>query len=134
MGVPVAHAHPHESQLAPATLATGRVPPNRGRPRTRPQDLVADHADDSDAWRPRRRRRGITPTIPPIKRRNRRTPKRGRPIKVGASYRQRGEVERGCAWMDNCRRLVVRDERSLVHDQACCLMAIIGWGVNLILK
>jgi hypothetical protein len=50
IGLHVASAQPHESQLADATLATVRVPQPRGRPRTRPQELVADKAYDSQAF------------------------------------------------------------------------------------
>src|ERR671914_150517 len=110
IGLYVDSAQPHESQLAQATLATVRVPQPRGRPRTRPKELVADKAYDSYEFRQRLRRRGIKPTIPPIERRKRREPKRGRPVKVGPSYRQRWKVERCFGWMDNCRRLVVRYE------------------------
>jgi hypothetical protein len=35
--------------------------------------------------------------------------------------------------MANCRRLLVRDDRSVEHDQAVCLIAIILWAVNLML-
>jgi IS5 family transposase len=134
IGLHVASARPHESQLAQATLATVRVPQRCGRPRTRPKELVADKAYDSAELRQRLRRRGIKPTIPPIERPQRRQPKRGRPIKTGAGYRQRWKVERCFAWMDNCRRLVVRYERAVEHYQACCLIAIILWCVTLILK
>lgn len=115
MGLYVDSAQLHESQLADATLATIRVPQKRGRPRTRPKALVADKAYDSHDCRQRQRRRGIKPTIPTFERRQRRRPQRGRPIKVGASYRQRWKVERGFGWMDNCRRLVVRYERFVEH-------------------
>jgi transposase len=134
LGLYVASAHPHESQLVDATLATVRVPQRRGRPRTRPKELVADRAYDSQAIRQCLRRRGIKPTIPTVERRKRRTPTRGRPVKTGASYRQRWKVERCCGWMDNCRRLVVRYERAVEHYHAFCLIAIILWCVNLILK
>lgn len=134
LGLYVASAHPHESQLVEATLATVRVPQRRGRPRTRPKELVADRAYDSHAIRQCLRRRGIKPTIPPFARRKRRQPKRGRPIKPGASDRPRWTVERCFGWRDNCRRLVVRYERAVEHDQAFCLIAIILWCVNLILK
>jgi hypothetical protein len=89
IGLHGASAQPHELQLAAATLATVRVPQKRGRPRTRPKELVADKAYDSYDFRQRLRRRGIKPAIPPFERRKRRRPKRGRPIKTGASYRQR---------------------------------------------
>ncbi len=79
MGLHVDSAQPHESQLADVTLATVRVPQERGRPRTRPQELVADKAYDSHDFRQRRRRRGIKPTIPTFERRQRHKPKRGRP-------------------------------------------------------
>jgi len=133
-GLYVDSAQPHESQLAEATLATVRVPQKRGRPRTRPKELVADKAYDSRELRQRLRRRGIKPTIPTFERRQRRKPRRGRPIKTGASYRQRWKVERCFGWMDNYRRLVVRYERSVEHYQAFCLIAMILWSINLILK
>ena len=134
IGLYVDSARPHESQLVEATLATVRVPQRRGRPRTRPKELVADRAYDSQAIRRRLRRRGIKPTIPTLARRQRREPQRGRPIKTGASYRQRWKVERCFGWMDNCRRLVVRYERRVEHYHAFCLIAIILWCVTLILK
>jgi transposase len=134
IGLYVASARPHESQLVEATLATVRVPQRRGRPRTRPRALVADRAYDSQALRQRLRRRGIKPTIPSFARRQRRKPKRGRPPKLGVRYRQRWKVERCFGWMDNCRRLVVRYERAVEHYHAFCLIAIILWCVNLILK
>jgi transposase len=134
IGLHIDSARPHESQLADATLATVRVPQPRGRPRTRPKELVADKAYDSHGFRQRLRQRGMKPTIPTVARRKRRKPKRGRPIKLGASYRQRWKVERCFGWMDNCRRLVVRYERAVEHYQTCCLIAIILWCVNLILK
>jgi hypothetical protein len=93
IGLYVASAQPHESQLAEATLASIRVPQKRGRPRSRPKELVADRAYDSYALRQRLRRRGIKPTIPTFDRRKQRKPKRGHPIKPGASYRQRWKVE-----------------------------------------
>jgi hypothetical protein len=36
--------------------------------------------------------------------------------------------------MDHCRRLVVRDERHVEHDNAFCLIAILLGCVNLMLK
>jgi transposase len=134
IGLYVDSAQPHEIQLADATLATVRVPQKRGRPRTRPKELVADKAYDSRDFRQRLRRRGIKPTIPTFERRQRRRPKRGRPIKTGAGYRQRWQVERCFGWLDNCRRLVVRYERTVEHYHAFCLIAIILWCLNLILK
>jgi transposase len=134
IGLHVASAQPHESQLAEAALATVRVPQARGRPRTRPQELVADKADDSRAFRRALRRRGIKPTMPTFARRSSKHPKRGRPIRTGPNYRQRWKVERCFGWMDNYRRLVVRYERAVEHYKAFYLIAIVLWCVQLILK
>jgi len=133
-GLHVASARPHARQLAPITLATVRVPRPRGRPRTRPQALVADKADDSREFRRALRRRGIKPTMPTFARRHRQRPRRGRPIRTGPNDRHRWQVERCFGWRDHWRRLVVRDERAVDHDEAFCLMAIILSCVNLILK
>jgi transposase len=134
IGLHVSSAQPHESTLAEATLATIRVPQKRGRPKTRPKELVADKAYDSREFRQKLRRRGIKPTIPTFERRKRKKPKRGRPIRVGPSYRSRWKVERCFGWMDNCRRLVVRYERKLHLYRAFCLVAVILWCIDRILK
>src|SRR5690606_7569071 len=53
-GVPIGlyldSAGHHEIRLAEATLKTVRVPQRRGRPRTRPKELVADKAYDSRSF------------------------------------------------------------------------------------
>jgi transposase len=134
IGLHVASARPHQSQLAEAALATVRVPRARGRPRTRLKGLVADKAYDSQAFRRALRRRGIKPTIPTFARRSSKRAKRGRPIRTGPSYCQRWKVERCFGWMDNYRRLVVRYERAVEHDKTFCLIAIILWYVQPILK
>jgi hypothetical protein len=134
IGWPGDSARPHERQLAETTVATVRVPRPRGRPRTRPQALVADKADESREFRRDLRRRGIKPTIPTFARRPRQRPTRGRPIRTGPNDRHRWKVDRGFGWMDHDRRLVVRYERDVEHDNAFCLIAIILGCVQLILK
>lgn len=134
IGLHVDSAQPHESTLAETTLQTIRVPQKCGRPKTRPKELVADKAYDSADFRRRLRRRGIKPTIPTFERRPRKNPKRGRPLRTGPAYRQRWKVERCFGWMDNCRRLVVRYERHLHLYKAFCLVAVILWCIDRILK
>jgi transposase len=130
-GLPIAlhvdSAQPHELKLAELTLQTISAPRKRRRPKTRPKELVAD-------FRRKLRRRGIKPTIPTFERRKRKQPKRGRPIRAGAGYRQRWKVERCFGWMDNCRRLVVRYDRHLYIYRVFCLLAIILWCPDRILK
>lgn len=134
LGLLIYSAQPHEIRLAQATLATISVPRNVGRPKTRPERLVADKAYDSRAFRNYLRRRGIASTIPTYIRAAERRPRRGRPIQVGASYRQRWKVERCFAWMDNCRRLVVRYDRTVLMYRAFCLLAFSLWCLNAFLK
>lgn len=134
LGLHVDSAQPHEITLAQQTLDSIRVPRRRGRPKSRPKELVADRAYDSREFRKELRKRGIKPVIPTFERRKRVKPKRGRPIKVGSGYRQRWIVERCFAWMDNCRRLVVRYDRDVHMYKAFCLLAIILWCVDRIMK
>jgi transposase len=108
LGALVESAQKSEVRLAEPTLATVRVPRARGRPRSRPGEVVADKGYDSDALRQRLRARGIRPCIP--RKRNAR-PRRGpKPDLTG--YGQRWHVERTFAWLFNFRRLGVRWERS----------------------
>ena len=107
IGLLVASAQQAEIRLAEATLATVRVPQRRGRPKTRPSELVADKAYDSQPFRERLRCRGIRPCIP--HRRGKR-PRRGRKAEL-AGYRERWHVERSFAWLQSFRRVLVRYER-----------------------
>ena len=134
IGLQVDSAQPHEIRYAESTVATIRIPQKRGRPRTRPKELIADKAYDSRQFREALRQRGIKVTVPIVERRRRKRPKRGRPIRTGLTYRQRWKVERCFAWMDNCRRLVVRYDRFVEHYKAFCLLAIILWCIKRILK
>jgi hypothetical protein len=75
-------ARPHERTLAETVLATVQGLCRRGRPRTRPTELIAARAYESQAFRRYVRRRGIKPPIPTCARRPRQGPKRGRPIRA----------------------------------------------------
>jgi transposase len=90
----------------------GRV----GRPRRRPERLVADRGYDHDKYRRLLRQRRIKPVIA------RRQSEHGSGL-----GRERWIVERTFAWLRNRRRLLVRYERrSEIHEAflalACCLI------------
>lgn len=110
------------------------VPRAVGRPRTRLERLIADKAYDSRAFRRHLRQRGIASTIPTYIRVLERKPRRGGPIRVDANYRERWKAERCFAWMDNCRRLVVRYDRSVLMYHAFCLVAFVLWSLSSFLK
>ena len=124
IGVHLASARPHELKLAQPTMRTIKVPRAQGRPRVRPDELVADKGYDSREFREWLRKRGIKPTIPPNARRRKR-PKPGRPRVTGLSYHQRWLVERTFAWLGTFRRIVVRHERKVEVFRAFVLLAFI---------
>lgn len=124
IGLELASASRHEVKLAVPTLQTVRVPrQGGGRPKQRPEELVADKAYDSKRFREWLRSKRVKPTIPPYERRERKRPKRGRPLKIGPGCTERWKVERTFAWLGNFRRLLVRHERHLCTFRAFFLVA-----------
>jgi len=96
-----------------------RIPAVRGiigRPRRRPDQLIADRGYDSQSHRRQLRQRGITPKIA------RRETAHGSGL-----GRYRWVVERTFAWLHQFRRLLVRyDRRADIHEGflaiGCCLI------------
>jgi transposase len=103
--------------MLPALLDA--VPPVRGRPgrpRRRPERLLADRGYDHDKYRRLVRARGIKPAIA------RRSTEHGSGL-----GRERWVVERTLAWLHQRRRLLIRyDRRADIHEAflglACCLI------------
>ena len=131
-GVPLGNhldsASPAEVKLAEKTLATIRVlhGSGPGRPRQKPERVIADKAYDSDPLRKRLQRRGIELIVPHKRNRVRPPTQDGRALR---RYRRRWMVERTFAWLGNQRRLVVRWDRSLTIYSAffhiACLMIVL---------
>jgi len=135
LGMHLAGANQAEVQLAERTLDRIRVTRRRGRPRTRPDRLVADRGYDSGPFRRALQRRGIRVCIPPKRRPKSWKAKRGRPIVVdSALYRERWRVERTFAWLGNRRRLLVRWERLLTVYQGFFTFALMLIAINRLLK
>jgi transposase len=98
MGFHLDCANAAEVRLAEATLDTIAVPRPRGRPRQRPEKLVADQGYDGLAFRALLRRRGVGMCIPPKRRPAKWRPERGRPVVARTEeYRHRFKVERSFA-------------------------------------
>jgi transposase len=93
----------------------------RGRPRTRPGQVLADKAYSSRSIRSHLRRRGIKAVIPePIdqaRHRHRRGRNGGRPLRLDAqSYRLRNTVERAVNQLRQYRGVATRyDKRDYVY-------------------
>lgn len=127
LGVHLDSASPAEVKLAEVTLQAvkvGRL--GAGRPRTRPERIIADKAYDSDPLRERLGARGIELIVPHRGNRKKPPTQDGRPLR---RYKRRWIVERTNAWLQNFRRLLVRHERSatiflgLVH-MACAMIVL----------
>jgi transposase len=131
-GIPLGdHLHaasPSEIKLVEATLAAIRIGRrNRaGRPRQKPERLIADRGYDSDPLRKQLARRGIELVAPHRKNRRKPPTQDGRALR---RYKRRWTVERTFAWLGNFRRLVVRYDRLLTIYQAffhiACFMIVL---------
>ena len=110
VGVYLDSASPAEVQLLEVTLdtvAVGRAH-RPGRPRKRPQRLIADRGYDSNAARSLLVRRGIEPIIPARINNTKATHQDGRKLR---RYRRRWIIERTIGWLGHFRRLSVRYDR-----------------------
>jgi transposase len=116
LGSRLESASPAEVTLIEATLAQVKVPrKGRGRPRSRPERVIADKAYDSAPLRKRLKRRGIELICPHKRNRVKKKLQDGRKLR---RYRKRWKVERSFAWLGNFRRLVVRYDRDVKSYQA----------------
>jgi len=128
LGAYLDSASPAEVRLLKATLDTVAVgrPGQPGRPRKRPDRLIADRAYDSNAARALLVRRGIEPIIPARSNNRQATHQDGRRLR---RYRHRWIVERTIGWLGNFRRVTVRYERLLetysgFFHLACALVTL----------
>lgn len=105
----------------------------RGRPRTRPEYVLADKGYSSRANRSLLRRRGIAHTIPePADQRanrRRRGSAGGRPVGFDpVAYRRRNVVERGFCQLKQWRGLATRyDQHARNYLGALTLAALLTW-------
>ena len=104
------------TQLIPLIEAVPAVAGLPGRPRRRPERLLADRGYDHDKYRTLVRELGITPVIA-----------RRRTANGSGLGRYRWVVERTFAWLHSFKRLLVRYERRADMHQAflalgCCLV------------
>ena len=104
------------TQLIPLLDRIPAVAGLRGRPRQRPDVVIADRGYDHDKYRRLLRARGITPVIA------RRNSEHGSGL-----GRHRWVVERTISWLHQMKRLLVRYERRAdIHEAflalGCCLI------------
>src|SRR3954449_9818500 len=101
LGVTLTGGHRNDvTQLLPLIDGIGAIAGKRGRPRQRPDQVIADRGYDHDKYRRELWRRGVKPVIA------RRCTDHGSGL-----GRVRWVVERTFAWLHNFRRLRIRWER-----------------------
>lgn len=102
------------------------VPQTKGKPKSRPRQLIADKGYDSRKFRQALHRRGIRPCIPPKRRPANWKARQGRPVKdYTEEYRHRWPVERTFAWLGHPRRLFVRHGHNAANSHAFSIIACI---------
>lgn len=124
----------NDSPVLPDLLANLRVERcGPGRPRTRPDAVVADKAYSARAHRAHLRARGIKAVIPEpsdqIRNRKRRGSRGGRPPAFDAeTYRGRNVIERSFNTVKQWRGLATRyDKLAIIYRGAAVLRAITVW-------
>lgn len=122
----------HDSTQLSAVLDGIRVPRpgGRGRPRTRPDHLIADKGYSYPRCRQLLRQRGIPHTIPERRdQRAHRAAKPGRPLAFDkATYARRNIVERCNNRLKQWRGLATRFEKRAVNYRAMLVLAsIVLW-------
>ncbi len=134
-GLPIAAfispANIHDSQLYLPTILKFKIKSDVGRPITRPKIINADKAYDSERIRNYNRNRGIATNIP-INKRNRKSPKIGRPFRLNKEeYAGRSVIERFFSWIEAFRKIYPRYERSEISYIGLVLLAcsLILWRV-----
>lgn len=132
MAFAITPASTHDLKPALAVMDQICVPQPRGRPRKRPQRLVADKGYDSRAFRHALRKRNIQPIIPHRHYLNPRAKHRGRPPGTYAKeqYQGRWKIERSNAWMDNYRRVTTCWDRTATAFTAFVTLACIVICLN----
>ncbi len=116
-----------KSNLLEPTLATIAMPrAGPGRPRQKPERIIADKAYDSDPMRARLAKRHIELIAPHRRNGKKRATQAGRKLR---RYLRPWKVERTFAWLGDFRRLLVRWERHLTmylafFHVACLLLAL----------
>ena len=124
----------NDGAMLEQVLAEIRVPRRgRGRPRTRPDAVIADRAYTAGVTRDMLRRRGIRAVIPQksneIAARHGRGRQGGRPPALDTdAYRGRNVIERSFALIKQWRGLATRyDKLAITYRAAVVLSACITW-------
>ena len=121
-GVPLAlalsGAQAHDSKFFDVLMAGPRLQGKTGRPRTRPDKLVADKAYSATRIRRELRRRGIGIVIPT------KSNERGRRFDQ-QTYEERGKIEQRNGWLKEWRAVATRYDKYAFVFRAVVVLACV---------
>ena len=127
LSIIVAPANVHDSKFYLPTIERSKIRIPIGRPITRPKEVIADAAYNSEEIRRYNRKWGIKTNFP-VNKRNRMKRRVGRPTRCDKEeYKNRNAVERFFSWIESYKNIFARYERlevsylGLVH-LACAMM------------
>ena len=103
------------------------IPTKAGRPRNRPNEVVADKGYDAAYLRRYLTKRGIKAMIPEKKQRQgtKRRKKGPRPRFDEDTYKERASIEQSIGWLKEYRRIATRYEKLAVNFLAMVKLAFI---------
>jgi transposase len=134
LSIVITPGHRHDStQLVPVLEGIRvRRPGGRGRPRSRPDRIIADKGYSYPRCRRWLRQRRIAHTIPERRdQRQRRAARRGRPLAFDqTTYARRNVVERCINRLKQWRGLAMRYEKRAVNYRAMVVLASIALWVQ----
>jgi transposase len=120
LGVRLESASPGEVMPAEATLAEVRVPRPQGRPRQKPERVIADRGYDSDPLRDPLKQRGIELIALYRKNNKQRRSENRRKLR---RYKRRWIADRTNSWPGQFRRLLLRYTKALFLKHALVMVA-----------
>lgn len=122
-----------ESTQAEIVMEQVAIPRVSGRVQRRPRRLAADRGYDAQRIRHWLRSRGITPIIPPRRRKGKR--KRGRPVSYDrVLYRRRSTIEQCVGWLKECRAVATRYEKLALNYLGLVKLAFIERYLRLLTR
>jgi transposase len=117
----------HDAAYFHPLLEEVRIPLRRGRPRNRPEEVVADKAYDATYIRQGLTKRGIKNMIPQkqLRKGTKRRKKGPHPRFNKQTYKERASVKQSIGWIKEWRRVATRYEKLAVSYLAFVKLAFI---------
>ncbi len=110
-----------------------KIAQKRGRPRTKPKQIVADKGYDAGALRSKPRKRGISAMIPEKRiAQGRKRRKKGPHYRFDKdTYKKRATIEQSIGWLKEYRRIATRFDKLALSFLAMVKLAFIKFYLKI---